>query len=123
MNATEELYRVIEILQQGILLKNVVVIHARAKATEQFIRRLEIENIIAVLRSEAHAFTIEVNKFITDIAPVERVPVKAKDLLKSASMVLPSITGNIIISTPKGIQTHLGAYNQRLGGRVLAIIY
>lgn len=55
MNATEELYRVIEILQQGILFKNVVVIHARAKATEQFIRRLEIENIIAVLRSEAHA--------------------------------------------------------------------
>lgn len=53
-----------------------------------------------------------------------RRPVKARNIEEAEKQYLPAINfGILIISTPKGVMSHIEAKKQNLGGRLLAFIY
>jgi small subunit ribosomal protein S8 len=70
-------------------------------------------------------FRVQLFGRINDCKAVKpRFSVKAKGMEKYEKRFLPSRDlGTMILSTPKGIMTHMEAMEQNLGGRVLAYVY
>jgi small subunit ribosomal protein S8 len=70
-------------------------------------------------------FRVQLFGRINDCKAVKpRFSVKVKGIEKYEKRFLPSRDlGLIILSTPKGIMTHMEAREQNLGGRVLAYVY
>lgn len=60
---------------------------------------------------------------LNNVVLVNRKPIKAKHIIGYASEVLPTITGAVVLSTTKGLMTHIEATRVNEGGRVLAVIY
>lgn len=60
---------------------------------------------------------------LNNVVLVNRKPLKAKHIIGYASEVLPTITGAVVLSTTKGLMTHIEATRVNEGGRVLAVIY
>jgi small subunit ribosomal protein S8 len=53
-----------------------------------------------------------------------RYPVKARNIVEAEKQYLPAINfGILILSTSKGIMSHIEAKEQNIGGRLLAYIY
>jgi small subunit ribosomal protein S8 len=53
-----------------------------------------------------------------------RSPIKAKDIEKIERKFLPAINfGILIMSTSKGVMSHIEAKKQKVGGRLLAYVY
>jgi small subunit ribosomal protein S8 len=70
-------------------------------------------------------FRVQLFGRINDCKAVKpRFSVKVKGIEKYEKRFLPSRDlGLMILSTPKGIMTHMEAMEQNLGGRVLAYVY
>jgi small subunit ribosomal protein S8 len=70
-------------------------------------------------------FRVQLFGRINDCKAVKpRFSVKVKGIEKYEKRFLPSRDlGLMILSTPKGIMTHMEAREQNLGGRVLAYVY
>ena len=70
-------------------------------------------------------FRVQLFGRINDCKAVKpRFSVKVKGIEKYEKRFLPSRDlGTMILSTPKGIMTHMEAREQNLGGRVLAYVY
>jgi small subunit ribosomal protein S8 len=70
-------------------------------------------------------FKVSLAGKINNIGAIKpRFPVSSKNWAKFETRFLPAKgVGLIVVSTPKGIMTHLEAQTQNLGGRLLCFVY
>lgn len=94
---------------------------SKSRLTEDFLTVLQKEDYVKLVAAEGRIKVINIS--INEVELVERVVVKARDILQLAANVLPTIAGTIIISTHKGLLTHRQAEESNVGGRVIAIVY
>lgn len=123
MTAGQEIEAVVKTLSKGLKTGLAAKIKVTFSAVEQLIKVLEDKQCVKVLNISKREYTLEVSKFLKNIATVKNETVKVKNIYKYASKVLPSITGTLILSTPKGIMAHDEAFNNKQGGRIIVIAY
>lgn len=122
MAATQEIKTVVRILRGGIKTGLIVKLKVTIGAVEQFVKTLEEKDYIKIQNINKRDYTVQI-KSLTNISVVKNETVKAKNIHKYTRKVLPSITGTVILSTPKGIMAHDEAFDNKLGGRVIVIVY
>lgn len=109
-----EIATIIITLRRGIAEKKPVKITTHTKAGKQFVNILQREQRIKNVNKKQALF----QSSMCDITSVDRTPVGVNEILFYASEQLPSATGSLVISTHRGIMTHLSAVEKNLGGRI-----
>jgi len=89
-------------------------------AKEKYIAGYEIKP-----KAEKKELIIKLNGMLTNLIAIKpRSATSYIDLEKYEKRFLPSRNvGIIILSTPKGLMTHIEAKKQKLGGRLIAFVY
>jgi small subunit ribosomal protein S8 len=109
--------------------KGTVVINPRSKLIGTVLRILQAHGYIGEYESiddgRAGKFKVQLMGRINKIGVVKpRRPIKYVQIEHAESRFLPAINfGLLIISTSKGVMTHLEAKQQKLGGRLIAFVY
>lgn len=123
MSAFSEITNIVRILQRRIDSDSPVIIQVVAQSAEQFLKTLEDTKYIRILKTQCKTYTVKTEKTMTKIEIGNKQSVKSKNISKYTATVLPSITGTVVLSTPKGVMSHEEARKTKCGGRVLAVIY
>ncbi len=109
--------------------KTSVIISPRSKLIGNVLRILQANGYIAEYESISDGrdgkFRVELLGRINKIGVIKpRRAIKAKNIEEEEKNYLPAVDfGLILISTNKGIVTHVDAKQQNLGGRLLVYIY
>jgi small subunit ribosomal protein S8 len=109
--------------------KGNVVINPRSKLIGTVLHILQSNGYIGEYESiddgRFGKFRVQLMGRINTIGVVKpRRPIKFTQIELAEARFLPAINfGLLIISTSKGVMTHLEAKKQRLGGRLLAFVY
>jgi small subunit ribosomal protein S8 len=109
--------------------KGNVVINPRSKLIGTVLRILQANGYIGEYESiddgRFGKFKVQLMGRINTIGVIKpRRPIKYMQIEKVESRFLPAVNfGLLIISTSKGLMTHIEAKKQRLGGRLLAFVY
>jgi len=76
-------------------------------------------------KAEKKDIIIKLNGMLTNLKAIKpRFAVNYIDLEKFEKRYLPSRNvGILILSTPKGLKTHIEAKKEKIGGRLLAFVY
>jgi len=87
---------------------------------EKYIDGFEVKS-----KAEKKELTVKLNGMITNLKAIKpRYAVSYTELEKFEKRFLPSRNvGIIILSTPKGLRTHVDAKKEKIGGRLIAFIY
>lgn len=94
----------------------------KIRGTLNFIHLLQKQEFLKFRRINASECVI-LKSNINAIQYVDRLNLKATEVLEFALRILPTITGIVVLSTHQGLITHIQANDKRIGGRVIAIIY
>lgn len=119
MSNLNEINKLVKSLQKGINSKEPIKITTKNKAVVQVVKILEEHKYLVVTEDSLSGLNVKVTKHLTKIQMDEAKPVRNKNIFKYAVETLPSLTGVIIISTPKGMLSHLDAVDRKQGGRPL----
>jgi small subunit ribosomal protein S8 len=109
--------------------KSSVIISPRSKLIGNVLRILQANGYIAEYESISDGrdgkFRVELLGRINKIGVIKpRKAIKAKNIEEEEKNYLPAVDfGLILMSTNKGIVTHIDAKQQNIGGRLLAYIY
>jgi small subunit ribosomal protein S8 len=109
--------------------KGNVVVNPRSKLIGTVLRILQTNGFIGEYESVDDGrfgkFKVQLLGRINKIGVIKpRRAIKIAQIEKVEAKYLPAINfGILIISTPKGVMTHLDAKKQHLGGRLLAYVY
>lgn len=122
MATHKELEQVVCVLRSGLRKKIVLQVPITNRAVQQTLKSLEKRDFIKVLETAKGQCKLIISSITSEII-LANCTVKSKNILTFASKVLPSITGVLIISTPKGVMTHEQAHEKNLGGRVILAVY
>jgi small subunit ribosomal protein S8 len=89
-------------------------------AKEKYISGYEVKS-----KAEKKEIIVKLNGMLTNLRAIKpRSATSYVDLEKYEKRFLPSRNvGIIILSTPKGLMTHIEAKKEKLGGRLIAFVY
>lgn len=122
MAVFREIEDIIKTLQRALKSSQTVNISVAARAAEQFLKTLEDNMYVRILKTQRNHYKVEINEMF-QIHIGHNKPIKYKKIHQYASKVLPTITGAVVVSTPRGVMTHEEAERTRTGGRVIALVY
>jgi len=109
--------------------KGNVVVNPRSKLIGTVLRILQSNGFIGEYESVDDGrfgkFKVQLLGRINKIGVIKpRRAIKFAEIEKAEAKYLPAINfGLLIISTPKGVMTHVEAKKQHIGGRLLAFVY
>lgn len=96
----------------------------KSRPVEKLIKILIDANMVELVKWKNDEMIVKVTneavKF--DVVP-GTVAAGRNDLLRWATLCMPTVTGNLIVYTRMGIQTHIQAVNSRIGGQIIGLVY
>lgn len=98
---------------------NKVEITVKNKTILKIIEILDDRSLVKITK-KGNIYQLRVT--ISEINKIDKV-VKAKQIANIAREILPSISGVLILSTPKGIMSHEEAMKNNTGGKILISVY
>jgi ribosomal protein S8 len=119
MSNLKEINKLVKTLEQGINSENILTVNNKNNAVVQVVRILEDHKYLVVVEESISGLKVKVTKHLSNIQMDEPKSLKTKNIFKYAAKALPSLTGVIILSTPKGMLSHFDAANRKQGGRPL----
>lgn len=91
---------------------------------KKLVKVIEEEKLIKVKNINSREIIIETTREAIAFYAIENaINASRNDLLKLASVELPSITGNMLLTTRRGIMTHHEAISLGIGGMVFGVVY
>lgn len=117
----DEIRNIVQTLRRSLTDRNSESVIIKTELGEHFLNILQKEGFIKVQRNNEKTELYPL--VLSDLYIVDRVTIRAREILHYASEELPTITGIVIVSTNRGIMTHISAEEQNLGGRVIAHVY
>lgn len=123
MAALRSIKDLVKALQWGKRSDQEIKVEANLSAVEQIIDILKNKNYVKVKNISGNEYTLKVNKNSNIEMDCTNASVRARKIHELAAKRLPSVTGTLIISTPKGMMAHVEAYEQKQGGRVMVVAY
>ena len=116
----------------AVLVKNTLIKLEEARQTGTLVKledNVHVKKLIKALQEEhlvqeKHENLVQVNKSATNFSAfMETISTKKNELTKWAAVLLPTITGHLIIFTRMGIMTHHEANKNQIGGQIIGIAY
>lgn len=117
-----EMTQLVKALQRSQEKNEPVTITVMAQATEQLIDTLVNAKYITVKKLRNKTYTLQ-SESIVRIKIGDNRALKCKKIVEYTLKVLPTVTGTVILSTPRGVITHEEAIQRKTGGKVLVIEY
>lgn len=122
MESLNEIGCVVKAIQRSAANKVPVKVTATAASTEQLLDILIDNKYVSVTKIHNKIYTLK-SETLVKITVGGNQAVKCKKIPEYALKLLPSVSGIIILSTPKGVMTHEKALQLRTGGKLLAVVY
>lgn len=116
-------------IQNNELVHNRDCIYPASKTISNILRVLQGHSYIGAFEyiedGRGGKFKIQLMGRINKCVPIKpRYSVKASEFEKWAKLFLPAKDiGILVVSTPKGVISHIDAINQKSGGRLIGYVY
>lgn len=124
MAAKEALITTLNRLRQANNNKIAIIVETSHKSIKSLISMLEDNKLIIVVKTYKSSCIVKVAPSVKIIESLPRfIHSKKSKLNEWATQMLPENRGHLLISTSKGILSHIEAEKLHLGGQILGVIY
>lgn len=124
MSSLKILGETLDLIEQTFMGKVSIEVRIQSNTQLRLIEILAEEEIITILGKTNGVLTLKVKLTLIAIDILETpFNTPRRKLVRLTKLLLKSITGIVILSTDKGIMTHLTALERNIGGIVICSIY